>query len=151
MTAGARAWQANDSTKKPETASVYPRSANSSNRSSDLFDADADVAQGDRVAVDADPKPNLQRAPRQPRVVVFSYPPPDCLAMSMAYRSAMRTASSGAVISASLSLHRLDLTAPTAALGVFAFAVEKRLDRFAAARTAFAGQTEMSMLPLHAA
>jgi len=27
-------------------------------------DADVDVAQGDRVAVDADPKPSLQRAPR---------------------------------------------------------------------------------------
>jgi len=63
VTAGARAWQANDSTKKPDRFGLPPFGQFKQPQFRPV-DADADVAQGDRVAVDADPKPSLQRAPR---------------------------------------------------------------------------------------
>jgi hypothetical protein len=63
VAAGAQAWHASDSTRKSEDLGLAPV-AGIMQPQFQPVDADVDVAQGDRVAVDADPKPSLQRAPR---------------------------------------------------------------------------------------
>lgn len=75
MAAGAQAWHASDSTRKSEDLGLAPV-AGIMQPQFQPVDADVDVAQGDRVAVDADPKPSLPRAPRGRSLWYFRTRPP---------------------------------------------------------------------------